>query len=170
MTEITKLTTTYDAEQDRVRIGAQDAKGQTIELWLTQRLADRLIARLLQHLDLDVKITATPAASKVPLKEIQSWEQSAARTQLKKCEPVRAEGKLRQILVTAIDISRQDNRLLLLFQQRDERVAAMPFSMTELRQWLGIMHDIYLKANWPCQMWPSWFASPVVAKAAVILH
>ena len=54
MLMIQKITQRYDPEQDRIGMTTQNADGQVLLLWLTQRLANRLAGALASWLDKEV--------------------------------------------------------------------------------------------------------------------
>lgn len=33
-----------------------------------------------------------------------------------------------------------------------------------LRQWLGILHDMYVKAEWPLAVWPDWVRESALSR------
>lgn len=49
--QIQTFTARYDPAEDRLRLDAVDAKGHKQALWLTRRLADRVIPVLVSHLE-----------------------------------------------------------------------------------------------------------------------
>lgn len=70
--QIQTFTARYDPAEDRLRLDAVDAKGRKQALWLTRRLADRVIPVLVSHLE-----GKTPDG--IPADLAQGMSQSRAR-------------------------------------------------------------------------------------------
>lgn len=87
-----RITTTYDVEQDRIRLIGQYVGGGTHTLWLTQRLLQRLLPVLWQWLERqDIPPNSDPdlvgggmTAVSNPLRDeaLQNFAQQAAQSQL----------------------------------------------------------------------------------------
>ncbi|AQV96383.1 hypothetical protein BJN34_21165 [Cupriavidus necator] len=153
MFTIDKVTVSYDTEEDRLHLAVSDAQQQPLGLWLTRRLANQLIGVLLGELA-ESEAGQTDAHVRTA---VQAWEQAAANAQLKPQTPVRSDAVLSNCLVTSVDVMHADGHVGLVFQLRESRPAALTLSHTALRQWLGIVHKLYGKAEWPCDgLWPDW--------------
>lgn len=166
MNNVKKTTLSYDESEDRLRLAIEDDAGQTAELWLTQRLAGRLVPALLRWLNGEVDHRAGTTRD-----AMQSWEQDAALALHRGSEPVWINGEVQRGLLTSIDLARHaDDVHSVVFRWADDQAACLNLTTVELRQWLGIMHGLYIKAEWPRQAWPSWFEPPVSERSAVALH
>lgn len=159
-----KITTTYEEEEDRLRLAGEDAAGEAVVLWLTQRLANRLVPALAAWLDEE-----NAAGDEWSRQTCHSWAQTAARAQLSGSDAVRAGGHTPQRLVAAIDLNRGPERYGLAFKGQDEATATLNLTATELRQWLAILHQAFLKAGWPRPGWPEWL-EPVPDPSSRTLH
>lgn len=152
---IQKITQIYDPEQDRVGLTAQNAQNQVLQLWLTQRLANRLAGPLAHWLDEDLKaMTAGQSAF-----SLHAWEQSAARAQMKPGRPVDPAAVRSEALLNAVDLTRGPNGYTLTFKWGSAGAARLILSATELRQWLDILYRQFDAAGWPKNAWPDWFAT-----------
>ncbi|MFZ2853856.1 MAG: hypothetical protein WAZ34_07065 [Rhodocyclaceae bacterium] len=166
MNNVKKTTLSYDESEDRLRLAIEDDAGQASALWLTQRLAGRLVQALVRWLgsEADHRVGTTRDA-------VQSWEQDAALALHRGSEPVQINGEVRRGLLTSIDLARHAGDVhSVIFHWADDQAACLNLTMVELRQWLGIMHGLYVKAEWPRQVWPSWFELPIVERSALALH
>jgi hypothetical protein len=152
---IHKITQRYDPEQDRIGLTAQNDEGRVLLLWLTQRLANRLVGKLASWLDEDVK-TVTSGQSMFSL---HAWEQSSAEAQLKPGRPVDPAAAQSEALVTTVDLARGPSGYTLTFKWGSAGAARVRLNPTELRQTLIILHRLFDTAGWPKHAWPEWFAA-----------
>ena len=156
MNTIHKITVSYDEQEDRLHFACEEAAGKVQGLWLTQRLANRLVMALFSQLDGAVAYLPDVCARET----VQAWEQSAARVQLtlNPSTPVPGSTVKTNGLVTSIDISQTDGNFKLVFRWPENHAAVLTLNSIVLRQWLAIVHDTYAKAEWLCAgVWPSWF-------------
>lgn len=169
---IDKLTQGYDRVEDRISIDVQDTGGRVLRMWLTRRLGDALFGHLGQLLG-----AAGVGRDPEFARHLQVWEQQAAQSQLCGDEPVRWQGDA--VLLTAVDLSRVEKGMQLTFKCPlagvDRPVASVTLTDVHLRQWLGILHQLYAAADWPRDVWPQWFAEaqqkpPADAAPAPGLH
>lgn len=118
-------------------------------IWLTQRLLQRLLLPLLRWLG--HQGTDTPSA-----KVLQSFAQQAARAELVMQVPVRA-GKGSAIwLALSVDIAQSEQSVSLTFCGVDGQGATLTLGAKPLRQWLSILHEACIKAEWELDVWPGW--------------
>ncbi|TSE35323.1 hypothetical protein Tfont_02297 [Tepidimonas fonticaldi] len=167
MTELQRITTEYSEAEDRLRLAGEDAQGQTVVLWLTQRLLSRLVAHLCRWLE--------QQGGNAPLVEVrQEFAQQKARAELAPQPPVRADAETQGVLVHSVDLKRSRAGLVLHFKGVGGNVvASLKLQPKPLRQWLNIVYDQYLQAGWPTTVWPAWVAEakPAATPArAAVLH
>lgn len=131
--------------------------GGRLTLWLTQRLLHRLVPALLAWLQQHDVPQAAPDSSQVLYAEaLQGFAQQAARARLQPLAAVQVEEDSPACLVEAVDVAKSSKNLRLVFRGDAGAVAAMGLQAQALRQWLGILCDVWCKAGWPSQMWPEW--------------
>lgn len=162
---IEKITLAYDEREDRLRLAVQDAQGQSLALWLTQRLANRLARALVNRLDagLDAPTLKHQAEARAVL---QGWEQAAAQAQFAPCEPVRNAEDMPHGLIDSIDIGERGAATQLVLRWPGGHAATLVLAAVPLRQWLGMLHQQYAQAGWPGDgVWPAWLAEPAQAEA-----
>jgi hypothetical protein len=104
-TTISRLTTDYVDTEDRVRLSGAIANGPPVAMWLTQRLALRLLPELLKWLDGNTGAAAgqNPAASRSAARELQKqvvhcFAQEAALSELTPQPPVQAAASDRWLI------------------------------------------------------------------------
>ena len=139
-----RVTTQYVVNEDRIRLSGETAEGETLVLWLTQRMLGVLIPRLIDWLE--------QQGGDVLLQE---FAQQAAEAALEAEPPVAA-----QTLggcVTSIDIATGPDGVLLVFKTEGDALGvSLALLNAPLRQWLGIVRSQYVIGGWPTAVWPAW--------------
>jgi hypothetical protein len=173
MLTLQRLTTRYDPAEDRLCLCGLDASGQTVSLWLTQRLLVRLVPVLCQALEAPTPPErAAKGGSRGGVEPLrahleQSFAQQKARAALPKQPPVTASPSSPFWRVDAVDIQRSAGAVRLLFKgSLASEQAELALPLTALRQWLGIVYGQCRQAAWPLQAWPDWMEEGAVAPAA----
>ena len=166
MFTIKKITQHYDPEQDRIAQTVQNTEGQVLLLWLTQRLAVRLVGTMASWLDEDVKASASLQS----LFTLHAWEQSSAEARLPSDQPVDRAAAQGEALVDTVDLARSPNGYILTFKWRPAGAARLTLMATELRQWLGILHRLFDTAEWPKHVWPDWFTESQKSGTSTTTH
>lgn len=162
VSELRRITSEYLDFEDRVRLTGELEDGQQVVLWLTRRLLDRLVPPLVDWLErkgrasLDEPPSPATAARDVAF---QSFVQDAVRSDMRPERTVQARLGERSWLVRSVDVATNPGVASLNFKGFLE-VEQARFSPGEgaLRQWLGILHDLYGRAGWPQDVWPTWMA------------
>ncbi|MBO6758463.1 MAG: hypothetical protein JJ902_19170 [Roseibium sp.] len=154
---INRLTTSYNETEDRLRVSGQLSGSETIVLWLTQRLARRLVQALCGWLDKDVAGTAADSVR-------QEFAQMAAEAGLAPQEPVKPREETAERLVTEVNLQRAGGQVTFVFRDAGGDGVNMSFSETELRQWLSIVRGSFERANWPLDCWPDWLLADPAPK------
>jgi len=160
MTGLQRLTTEYSEDQDRILLAGEDATGQSVVLWLTQRLMNRLVAHLCQWLESQTAAGSSAASTATGQALAQSFAQQAAAAALAPQPPVQATNPATQALVHSVDVSAAQEALSLRFKghanAQAQELAQVGMNAVALRQWLGIVYQQYLRATWPTHAWPQW--------------
>lgn len=175
-----RLTTVYDAAEDRLRLAGEAADGERVLLWLTQRLAHRLVSHLCRWLERQGAVdAAAPAHLTIARDLAQSFAQQAARQQQVAAAPVQVDGdgdgasSLASWRVASVDVLSRPDGVELTFLGEAGEAATLPLPTQPLRQWLGIVYDHYRQAEWPTAVWPAWMdeAQPApTAGASTSVH
>lgn len=155
MSELLRITTEYVETEDRFRLSGEVRENQTVEMWLTQRL----LVRLLPHLFAWLEKEEEKSNAALPADIVQSFAQQAAQASLAPEAPVQREADTQTWLVQAVDISTDQEVLALRFRGFKEEQIRLTLPQQVLRQWLGILHVLWGRAEWPAGLWPEWIAS-----------
>lgn len=152
-----RCTTEYIETEDRLRLSAQLASGDTVVLWLTQRLLNRLVPHLITWLEKQTAgVSTIPSVQATQSQAMQGFAQQAAGAQLKGESPVQAQSALTSWLVDVVDVAQGDDAVMLTFKSEQTRQAAVKLPAQQLRQWLGIVYRQYQRGEWPTAVWPQW--------------
>lgn len=164
-----RITTEYQPFEDRIKLAGLIADNQPVVMWLTQRLLRRLLPAMLGWLE-----RQAPAATPRP-EVLQTFAQEVARAAQVPAAAVPVVSGAAEWLVRQLDVTMSDQGIVLVFQQGAdgelERIV-LPMHATLLRQWLGILHDAFVEAEWPLDLWPAWLREAAVPAAgpAAVLH
>ena len=178
MADLQRITTEYIETQDRLRLAGELADGDKSApqvLWLTQRLLQRLLPVLFKQLQGAGAVADTSHADTSYADLLHSFAQQSARAQLVPQPPVQVNPSSAAWLVLSVDIAQSEEGLRLTFKgepNQPDQQASLALTAQPLRQWLGILHGAYCKAEWPLQVWPQWLqdSSAPAAAPAVVLH
>lgn len=165
MIKLERITTEYIVREDRIRLSGERADGATVSIWLTQHLLSRLLPLLLQWIERQ--------CGNVPRAEtLHSFVQQMAKAELTLQRPVRAIASRTAWLARSVDVAQSRKAVRLTFRGEEDQNASLTLAVKPLRQWLGIVHDAYCKANWPLAVWPGWIRESALPaqKQAVVLH
>ncbi len=142
-----RATTKYVPHEDRIRLTGENVSGQIAEMWLTQRLLNRMVPHLCGWL-----VRRGDEA-------LQDFAQQKAVAGLQRQPPVRSSEDAESMLVREIDVKTAKAGLVLTFKGGPDEIAGLfQLSPRALRQWLSILHDQYVQAGWPIGLWPDWVA------------
>ncbi len=163
-----RLTTEYDEGEDRVFLNGEVHESETHVLWLTRRLLDRLIPHLTRWLE-DRQRDRGDVADL-----FLSFAHQAAQAQLEPQPPVALTRTGENWLIHGIDMTPSGDHIQLAFKMNGiESVAAIEFDVTQLSQWLGVLHHAYRVADWPLGIWPGWMTPESTATdmlQSLVLH
>lgn len=163
MLELNRLTSEYIEAEDRFRLTGEDQDGNALRLWLTQRLALRIVSHLVKDIS-----TRSPEAIQNPSQDddanklLQESAQQAAQADLTPQEAVTSTSSTRALLIQEVDINRAaDGAVGFIFKDSVDEAAekvTLGFEPQQLRQWLTILHQQWLLAQWPVTVWPEWIS------------
>lgn len=181
MINLQRITTEYVELEDRIRLSGESEEGQTIVLWLTQRLLSQVITHLVGLIE---KQSADPSQ---PLGEdetttsslMQGFAQQAAEAALVPEQPVQAADSSQNWLIQEVDIALSaEGALALVFkqelagasQQSEDGKVSLTVAAEQLRQWLSIVHAQWQRAGWPLSIWPTWMDEAAAPESDNSLH
>lgn len=176
----------FDFQEDRLRLDATDKAGRFQGLWLTQRLANKLIATLAKDLDREVKppAQATQGAEAVGASKSQQTSNTEHEPRLKAALHEMAQQRMRTErarnredinrspvdnirpvslpasracwLCTAIQLSPKPGGVLISFMSERCHGARFFMSYRNARRFLDGLAKHFRKANWPLKAFPDW--------------
>lgn len=176
----------FDSWEDRLRLDATDKAEQFQCIWLTQRLANKLIATLAKDLDREVKAPAQAprGAEAVSVSKSQQNSNSAHDARLTAALHEMAQQRIRTErvqsrldinrspvddsrpaslaadsacwLCTAITLGRQSGGVLITFTGRGNHGAQFFMSYRNARRVLDSLAKHYRRGSWSLQAFPGW--------------
>ena len=157
MGNLKRITTDYNEQEDRITLAGLTDKDQTVVLWLTMRLARRLIKHCLNLLDKDSSQPGeVSSTNKNSRKSLQNFAQKSAEQQTTEEQAVKVTPNSPKFLVIEIDIKHVGNGVTLNFKEQFSDCFEVFLNIQQLRQWLGMLHIIWQKTDWPTNVWPDW--------------
>ena len=176
MINLTRMTAEYVEHEDRIALIGDGGANGIVRLWLVRPLIAKLVPALT---DIIKPKHDDPGYAKV----IDTFRQAAAEQQHTPQPPVkyaaedaapadepaasardvRAEAAVRlkvndsnEWLVREMKVRVLNTGYALLFISEDDQQVSCGFSEDLLRQWLGILRKVCLKAGWVNPDWPEW--------------
>lgn len=174
MSEVLRMTTQYVESEDRLRLSCRMRSGETVVLWLTQRLFRRLLPHLLEWLDKQTPLAADAGPGGARADALRGFTQEADRARHAREEPVAPQAATQIWLVHTVDMRPRGGELALVFRPLAPDAAAASFVLQPqaLRVWLGMVAEQHARAGWPLDAWPSWLvpsaARPTEPSAAMV--
>lgn len=157
MGKLERITTDYDEQEDRITIAGLTDKGQTVVLWITMRLASRLIKHCLGVLEKDDPGSGEISrVNKHSNESIQNFVQKSAEEQTEPETAVEVTRNSPKHLIIEIDIKSVGTGVTLAFKAQFNNCYEIFLNSQQLRQWLGMLHTIWQKTEWPTEIWPDW--------------
>jgi hypothetical protein len=156
--KILTITTEYDENEDRIRFTVANTDQQAFVMWLTRRLAERMVPALVagikpKELDEDTLPQAVQAA--------QVYAQLEARLARKPAQAVQAPSYAPHGLIREISVKTAVNGARVLTFRADDMVPAqLVMSSKEQRQWLEMLRLGFHKGQWRKDVWPNWIRLP----------
>ena len=169
MTALTRITADYVPQEDRIRLSGERAGGEPLAIWLSRRMLNRMLPVLLQWLEREGG--KLPAVNLSQAQTLQSFAQQAARASHTPQPPVRVAPDGESWLAHSVDVSSSPQAVRLTFKAADGRAATLTLTAQQLRQWLGILHEVWTKAEWQGEVWPEWVrgeTAPVIQQSVVV--
>lgn len=162
MTETVKrFTTEYVVGEDRIRISVERDDDSLVLLWLTRRLAARLVPQIVKVLDALPRLGGQ--AKPAPTDNVQRRNQMDALGKIEQQAPVLSgelPGDIEAHLINSLGVRVRSAGMLLDFKAgEDALIQTFPFTEEALRQWLGLLNATFRKAGWDEDVWPKWITA-----------
>lgn len=158
MTVAQRFTTEFVDFEDRLRVSAELPQNHVAVLWITRRLLDRLVAHLAGLLERETASAPVPEVQ-------QSFAQQAAQAEHQQQSQEQPQAPVvpqqaqmvHEWLVREVDLTPGQQGVNLRFRgATPEQVVELGMPAILLRQWLGIVHGQYRRAQWSLDPWPEW--------------
>lgn len=164
--ELTRITTRYIAAEDRVRLVGERAGGSEVAIWLTLRLLQRLVPKLLVHLE------AMRGALEPNRELLLGFAQQNALAAHVPVAPVGPSAEAEFWLAERASIRRSTQALTITFESAEGGAASLYLPPVVLHQWLAILYRVYSSAQWPMDIWPVWLIENLepVSQQRHVLH
>lgn len=160
MSSLKRITIEYSEREDRIRLAGLTDNNQTIGLWLTMRLMSRLINHCLNLVEKNTpELEKTPATNQQSRKTVQKFIQQSAEQQLVDETAVKLANNSPNNLIVEIDIKNDSKGVAITFKDELNSNYETYLSSQQLRQWLGMLHMIWQKTEWPNLVWPDWMSN-----------
>jgi hypothetical protein len=152
---ITSITTEYSLDEDRIRLAVADKDKNACTLWMTRRLSERMVPALVQSLQ---KQMADPKAEPAAAQAAQVYAQLEARLNKKPVKQVPAPNAATQKVITELKIKTGENgvRVIEFHNGVTGEPAILVMRTAEMRQWLEVLRQAFVKGQWREDIWPQW--------------
>jgi len=148
-----KVTLTYSHLEDRIRMDAEEVPGNVVTFWLTQRLCKELVKSLVVYFNKsDMALTGSSPRS---LATVQGFLHQSAKINKKQADAV-APQPSKIVLLDKVQLRTSKNVVQMSLSLPGGESAVLALSLEEARQWMDILYQQYLRAEWPLQVWPDW--------------
>lgn len=163
METLKRFTTQYKSAEDRILLTGEDRNGETVSLWLTQRLLLKAVPVLVDWLQKNNPVDLTTTDNSAQAKEmaqvfsrkpVQAKSINAATGDSPETAPVEVQES--PMLVHSIDLNLKQKVLRLRFCQDNRELGNLALNSSQLRQWLAVIHVLWKNAGWPSHVWPQW--------------
>ncbi|MBT8147762.1 MAG: hypothetical protein KJN90_12975 [Gammaproteobacteria bacterium] len=164
MVNLKRFTTRYKGAEDRILFTGEDKNGETVSLWLTQRLLLKIIPVLVDWLqknnpaDLKARENSTQAQEIAEVFTRKPVLPKVAVTPAQPADSTPVEIIEDAVLVHSIDLNLNQKMLRLRFRHCDQELGNLALNSSQLRQWLAVVHVLWKNADWPAHIWPRWLS------------
>ena len=152
MFDIQKISQRYNQREDRIEVAIQNEEGKIIHLWLTQRLAKRVINILTKWLH-ELKDELEDGITKVDIQKI------------KKDYSVDFSAFEEEGLLLSIDISQKFKNYLIIFRWDISGAAAFKVKANQLKSYFEALIQLYQVAQWELKGFPNFKVNKLTTKS-----
>lgn len=161
--EVTRATLAFDINEDRVSLRCLLSSDAVVVLWLTARLARKLVPHLRSLID-DLPSGSPaihgPAADEEAAEPRNVVDQNSGLKSHETGEdrelnaPVLAEPGSASWVVTSIDVTNGPMLVRLCFRnEREDLSTLLSIEHTQLARWLDGLRQCYVQAGWSMECW-----------------
>ena len=141
LSTLSRMTLSYNVDEDRVILVGELKTGQVVSLVLTQRLLNQLVPHLLKAAD---SLRTSDASFGTDTKESLQGNNA----------PVQVKDLSSSILVTAVDLTKASGCVVLdwMNNARDRKVRLV-LDQSSLNPWLAAVKHCFVRASWSITAW-----------------
>lgn len=160
MFNIHKISQRYNQREDRIETAIQNESGKIIRLWLTQRLANRMVAVLVKWLPEMQELSTVEVAAKVAEPSSKTSEKAANPSTQKQSEQPSKDQSVdfntpgEEGLLLSVDMSQQQKDYLLTFKWGVTGVASIKMGIEQLNSFIEGLIQLYRAAQWDLKVFP----------------
>lgn len=147
MFNIQKISQRYDAREDRIEVAIQNEAGNVVRLWLTQRLANRMLVVLMKWLP-DLQEEYKQADADVHQDES---DKEASKSEV----AVNFNTAAEEGLLTTIDMSHQQKDYILTFKWGVTGLASIHMGLQQLNSFIDGLVQLFRAAQWDMKSFPA---------------
>ena len=170
---IQRITTRFDEQEDRFRLDALLSESDTISFWLTQRL----LIRIIQHCLKTAREQSGDAFESQQLNQTnhnhspEKYAKESAQEGPDVKEIVSVKSDTPSFVIQEVDINSGPAGVVLIFKETKYSYS-LALDHSQLRQWLQIIYNLWLEAEWLISVWPDWIsqARGFASKASISIH
>lgn len=141
LSTLSRMTLSYNVDEDRVILVGELKTGQVVSLVLTQRLLNQLVPHLLKAAD---SLRTSDASFGGDTKE--SLQGSNA--------PVQVKDLSNSILVTAVDLTKASGCVVLDWMNNaGDRKVRLVLDQGSLNPWLAAVKHCFVRGSWSIKAW-----------------
>jgi len=158
MTVAQRFTSEFVDFEDRLRVSTELPGNHVAVLWLTRRLLDRLVGHLAGLLERETEQAPVPEVQQSFAQQAaQASHQQQSQQQPQPAVTPQQAQTVQEWLVREVDLTPGAQGVGLRFRgEHTHQVVELGMPPLLLRQWLGIVHGQYRRAQWPLDAWPDW--------------
>lgn len=167
--KIRRFTTEYVVPEDRMRLLVETEDDAVRILWLTRRLMVRMVPELVKYLSevapaIDKQTKGQSGSATAPglSDNAQRQQQLNALGQMEQQPPVTPQAQdtpTQNCLISSLQVRMGRGGVVVSFLVDETEVQKLPFPQEALRQWMGILHLNFRKAQWTDDVWPAWITA-----------
>ena len=163
---IVTITTEYVEAEDRIRLAVADAAGATRVLWLTRRIAERLVPALIKGLKIESDAQEAQPFAVQAVQAAQVYAQLEARILKKPGAPVVVAAQDAQGLVHELKVRTAKGGVRVIqFHCLEQEPAELVLKPAEMRLWLEALQMGFVKGQWRLDIWPKWLQQQATANS-----
>lgn len=141
LSTLSRMTLSYNVDEDRVILVGELKTGQVVSLVLTQRLLNQLVPHLLK------------VADSIGISE-PSYRSDTEETPDANNAPVEVKDLSNSILVTTVDLTKASECVVLdwMNNTRDKKVRLV-LDQDSLNPWLAAVKQCFIRGGWSVEAW-----------------